>query len=84
LRYRASAEVIESQVTKPDSIARIDRSAVLTSTSRADEGSIGVKFRRKDDAAAAEVQDLQVRNRHLRRSKKPVIAKVGKRTRFRY
>ena len=78
----ASAEVIESQVTKPieDSIAGIDGVDVLTSISRADEGSISVRFRlEKDaDAAAAEVRDRtsRVRNRLPQAIDEPVIAKV--------
>ncbi|MBC7547952.1 MAG: efflux RND transporter permease subunit [Polaromonas sp.] len=78
----ASAEVIETQVTKPieDSIAGIDGVDVLTSTSRADEGSISVRFRlEKDaDAAAAEVRDRtsRVRNRLPQAIEEPVIAKV--------
>ena len=78
----ASAEVIESQVTKPieDSIAGIDGVDALTSTSRADEGSISVRFAlEKDaDAAAAEVRDRtsRVRNRLPQAIEEPVIAKV--------
>lgn len=78
----ASAEVIETQVTKPieDSIAGIDGVDVLTSISRADEGSISVRFRlEKDaDAAAAEVRDRtsRVRNRLPQAIEEPVIAKV--------
>jgi multidrug efflux pump len=43
----ASAEVIESQVTKPleDSIAGIDAVDVITSISRADQSQITVRFR---------------------------------------
>ena len=48
----ASAEVIESQVTKPleDSIAGIDGVDVITSTSRADQGQISVRFRLEKDS----------------------------------
>lgn len=48
VRYAgASAEVIESQVTKPleDSIAGIDAVDVITSISRADQAQISVRFR---------------------------------------
>ncbi|MDP1566599.1 MAG: efflux RND transporter permease subunit, partial [Polaromonas sp.] len=78
----ASAEVIESQVTKPleDSIAGIDAVDVLSSISRADQSQISVRFRlEKDaDAAAAEVRDRtsRVRNRLPQAIEEPVIAKV--------
>ena len=78
----ASAEVMESQVTKPleDSIAGIDAVDVLTSISRADQTQISVRFRlEKDaDAAAAEVRDRtsRVRNRLPQAIEEPVIAKV--------
>jgi multidrug efflux pump len=83
VRYAgASAEVIESQVTKPleDSIAGIDGVDVITSISRADQAQISVRFRlEKDaDAAAAEVRDRtsRVRNRLPQSIEEPVIAKV--------
>lgn len=78
----ASAEVIESQVTKPleDSIAGIDAVDVITSISRAEQSQISVRFRlEKDaDAAAAEVRDRtsRVRNRLPQAIEEPVIAKV--------
>ncbi|MDP2818610.1 MAG: efflux RND transporter permease subunit [Polaromonas sp.] len=78
----ASAEVVESQVTKPleDSIAGIDAVDVLTSISRADQSQISVRFRlEKDaDAAAAEVRDRtsRVRNKLPQAIEEPVIAKV--------
>lgn len=78
----ASAEVIETQVTKPleDSIAGIDAVDVITSISRAEQSQISVKFRlEKDaDAAAAEVRDRtsRVRNRLPQAIDEPVIAKV--------
>jgi len=78
----ASAEVIESQVTKPleDSIAGIDAVDVITSISRAEQSQISVRFRlEKDaDAAAAEVRDRtsRVRNRMPDQIEEPVIAKV--------
>lgn len=57
----ASAEVIETQITKPleDSIAGIDAVDVITSISRAEQSQITVTFRlEKDpDAAAADVRD---------------------------
>jgi multidrug efflux pump len=78
----ASAEVIESQVTKPleDSIAGIDGVDVITSISRAEQGQISVRFRLEKDAdsAAAEVRDRtsRVRNRLPQSIEEPVIAKV--------
>ena len=78
----ASAEVIETQVTKPleDSIAGIDAVDVITSISRAEQSQITVRFRlEKDaDAAAAEVRDRtsRVRNRLPQAIDEPVIAKV--------
>jgi multidrug efflux pump len=83
VRYAgASAEVIESQVTKPleDSIAGIDAVDIITSISRAEQAQISVRFRlEKDaDAAAAEVRDRtsRVRNRLPQAIEEPVIAKV--------
>ncbi len=78
----ASAEVIESQVTKPleDSIAGIDAVDVITSISRAEQSQITVRFRLEKDAdtAAAEVRDRtsRVRNRLPQTIEEPVIAKV--------
>ncbi len=78
----ASAEVIESQVTKPleDSIAGIDAVDVITSISRADQAQITVKFRLEKDAdsAAAEVRDRtsRVRNKLPQAIEEPVISKV--------
>ena len=78
----ASAEVIETQVTKPleDSIAGIDAVDVITSISRAEQSQITVKFRLEKDAdtAAAEVRDRtsRVRNRLPQAIEEPVIAKV--------
>ncbi|QBK05833.1 AcrB/AcrD/AcrF family protein [Hylemonella gracilis] len=78
----ASAEVIESQVTKPleDSIAGIDGVDVLTSISRPERSQITVRFKlEKDaDAAAAEVRDRasRVRRRLPAEIDEPVIAKV--------
>ncbi len=83
VRYAgASAEVIETQVTKPleDSIAGIDGVDVITSISRAEQGQITVRFRLEKDAdsAAAEVRDRtsRVRNRLPQAIEEPVIAKV--------
>ncbi|MGP1628608.1 MAG: efflux RND transporter permease subunit [Giesbergeria sp.] len=78
----ASAEVMESQVTKPleDSIAGIDAVDVITSISRAEQSQISVRFRLEKDAdnAAAEVRDrtARVRNRLPDAVDEPVIAKV--------
>jgi len=78
----ASAQVVESQVTKPleDSIAGIDAVDVITSISRPEQAQISVRFRlEKDaDAAAAEVRDRtsRVRNRLPQAIDEPVIAKV--------
>ncbi len=78
----ASAEVMESQVTKPleDSIAGIDAVDVITSISRAEQTQITVRFRLEKDAdtAAAEVRDRtsRVRNRLPQAVEEPVIAKV--------
>ena len=78
----ASAEVIESQVTKPleDSIAGIDGVDVITSISRAEQGQITVRFRLEKDAdsAAAEVRDRtsRVRNRLLKRLKNPSLPRL--------
>jgi multidrug efflux pump len=83
VRYAgASAEVMESQVTKPleDSIAGIDAVDVITSISRAEQTQITVRFRLEKDAdtAAAEVRDRtsRVRNRLPQAVEEPVIAKV--------
>ena len=78
----ASAEVIETQITKPleDSIAGIDSVDVITSISRAEQSQITVTFRlEKDaDAAAADVRDRVSRARAKlpRGVDEPVIAKV--------
>jgi len=78
----ASAEVIETQVTKPleDSIAGIDAVDVITSISRAEQSQITVTFRlEKDpDSAAADVRDRvsRVRAKLPQSVDEPVIAKV--------
>ena len=81
--YRgASAEIIESQVTKPleDSIAGIEGVDVLTSISRAEQSQITVRFRldRDPDSAAADVRDrvARVRQRLPQGVDESVIAKV--------
>ena len=83
VRYAgASAEVMESQVTKPleDSIAGIDAVDVITSISRAEQAQISVRFRleKDSDSAAAEVRDrtARVRSRLPQAVDEPVIAKV--------
>ena len=78
----ASAEIIESQVSKPleDSIAGIEGVDVLTSISRPERSQITVRFRldRDPDAAAADVRDrvARVRKRMPDTIDEPVIAKV--------
>jgi multidrug efflux pump len=78
----ASAEIIESQVTKPleDSISGIEGVDVLTSISRPEQSQITVRFRleRDADAAAADVRDrvARVRQRLPQDADEPVIAKV--------
>ncbi len=78
----ASADIIESQVTKPleDSIAGIEGVDVLTSISRAEQSQITVRFRltRDADGAAADVRDRvsRVRQRLPADVDEPVIAKV--------
>jgi multidrug efflux pump len=82
-KYRgASAEIIESRVTKTleDSLAGIEGVDVLTSISRAENSQITVKFRleRDPDAAASDVRDrvARVRGRLPEDIDEPVIAKV--------
>jgi multidrug efflux pump len=82
-KYRgASAEIIESRVTKTleDSLAGIEGVDVLTSISRAENSQITVKFRleRNPDAAASDVRDrvARVRGRLPEDIEEPVIAKV--------
>jgi multidrug efflux pump len=78
----ASAEIIESQVTKPleDSIAGIEGVDVLTSISRPEQSQITVRFRleRDPDSAAADVRDrvARVRQKLPQDAEEPVIAKV--------
>jgi hypothetical protein len=78
----ASAEVIESQVTKPleDSIAGIDAVDVITSISRPSRrrSRCASAWRRTPTRPAAEVRDRtsRVRNRCPQAIEEPVIAKV--------
>jgi multidrug efflux pump len=78
----ASAEVIESTVTKPleDSIAGIEGVDIVTSISRSEQSQITVRFRleRDPDSAAAEVRDKvsRVRGRLPEAVDEPVISKV--------
>jgi multidrug efflux pump len=78
----ASAEVIESQVTKPleDSIAGIDGVDIMTSVSRTERSQITVRFKlsKDPDTAAAEVRDRvsRVRGRLPDAADEPIIAKV--------
>jgi multidrug efflux pump len=81
--YRgASAEIIESQVTKPleDSLAGIEGVEVITSISRAENSQISVRFKleRAPDSAASDVRDRvsRVRNKLPDEVDEPVIAKV--------
>ncbi|MCU0897621.1 MAG: efflux RND transporter permease subunit [Burkholderiales bacterium] len=81
--YRgASAEIIESRVTKvlEDSLAGIEGVDTLTSISRGENSQITVKFRleRDPDAAASDVRDrvARVRGRLPTDIDEPVIAKV--------
>ncbi|GAA4411763.1 efflux RND transporter permease subunit [Quisquiliibacterium transsilvanicum] len=78
----ASAEIVETQVTKPmeDSIAGIEGVDVLTSISRPERSQITVRFRldRDPDGAAADVRDrvARVRARLPQEVDEPVVAKV--------
>ena len=81
--YRgASAEVVESQITKPleDSLSGIEGVELMTSQSRSERSQINVRFRltRDADAAAADVRDkvARVRNRMPESADDSVIAKV--------
>ncbi len=81
--YRgASADIIESQVTKPleDSLAGIEGVEVITSISRAENSQISVRFKleRAPDSAASDVRDRvsRVRNKLPDEVDEPVIAKV--------
>jgi multidrug efflux pump len=78
----ASAEVVESQVTKPleDSIAGIDGVELVTSVSRTEQSQITVRFKltKDPDTGAAETRDrvARVRGRLPAAVDEPVIAKV--------
>ncbi len=81
--YRgASAEVVESQVTKPleDSLAGIEGVEVMTSQSRSETSRINVRFtlKRDPDSAAADVRDKVARARGKLPDSidEPIIAKV--------
>ena len=81
--YRgASAEVVESQVTKilEDSLAGIEGVEVMTSQSRSETSRINVRFtlKRDPDSAAADVRDkvARVRAKMPDTIDEPVIAKV--------
>ena len=78
----ASAEVVESQITKvlEDSLAGIEGVELMTSSSRSERSNINVRFRitRDPDSAAADVRDKvsRVRARLPDNVDEPVIAKV--------
>jgi len=81
--YRgASAEVVESQVTKPleDSLAGIEGVEIMTSQSRSERSQINVRFtlKRDPDSAAADVRDKVARARGKLPDTidEPIIAKV--------
>ena len=81
--YRgASAEIIESRITKPleDSLAGIEGVDVITSISRQENSQISVRFKleRNPDSAASDVRDRVSRVRNLLPTDvdEPVIAKV--------
>jgi len=81
--YRgASAEVVESQVTKiiEDSLSGIEGVELMTSQSRSEQSRINVRFSlsRSPDSAAADVRDKvsRVRGRLPDEVEEPVIAKV--------
>ncbi len=81
--YRgASAEVVESQVTKPleDSLAGIEGVEVMTSSSRSETARINVRFslKRDPDSAAADVRDkvARARGKLPETIDEPIIAKV--------
>ncbi len=81
--YRgASADVMESQVTKPleDSLSGIEGVDVMTSSSRAEQSEITIRFKlsREPDPAAADVRDkvARVRGRLPQAIDEPIIAKT--------
>ena len=82
-QYRgASAEVVESQVTKiiEDSLSGIEGVELMTSQSRSERSRINIRFwlSRSPDSAAADVRDKvsRVRGRLPDEVEEPVIAKV--------
>jgi multidrug efflux pump len=81
--YRgASAEVVESQVTKPleDSLAGIEGVELMTSQSRSETSRINVRFtlKRDPDSAAADVRDKvsRARGKLPDTIDEPIISKV--------
>jgi multidrug efflux pump len=78
----ASAEIIESQVSKPleDSLSGIEGIEVMSSVSRAEQSQITVRFKltRNPDDAASDVRDRvsRVRGQLPKEVEEPVIAKV--------
>jgi len=78
----ASAEVVESTITKPleDSLSGIEGVDVMTSQSRAESSQINIKFKltRDPDSAAADVRDkvARVRGRLPEAADDSIIAKV--------
>ncbi len=81
--YRgASADVIESQVTRPleDSLSGIEGVDVMTSTSRSEQSDVTIRFKlsRDPDSAAADVRDKvsRVRGRLPQLIDEPIIAKT--------
>ncbi|MCI0346717.1 MAG: efflux RND transporter permease subunit, partial [Chloroflexi bacterium] len=81
--YRgASAEIVESQITRPleESISGIEGIEVMTSISRAERSQITVRFRlqRDPDSAASDVRDRVARERSALpdEASEPVVAKV--------
>jgi multidrug efflux pump len=81
--YRgASAEIVESQISKPleDSLAGIEGVDVITSISRQENSQISVRFKleRNPDSAASDVRDRvsRVCNKLPTDIDEPVIAKV--------
>ncbi|HEX4857539.1 MAG TPA: efflux RND transporter permease subunit [Usitatibacteraceae bacterium] len=81
--YRgASADVMESQVTKPleDSLSGIEGVDVMTSSSRSEQSDITIRFKlsRDPDSAAADVRDkvARARGRLPQNIDEPIIAKT--------
>ena len=78
----ASAEVVESAITKPleDSLSGIEGVDVMTSQSRAERSQINIKFKltRDPDSAAADVRDkvARVRGRLPSAADDSIISKV--------